>query len=97
MTLAYDVIFLGTPVWSGHIPRPMATFLKHNNTQGKTIVVMNIHLGSCFGSTINDIKKLCPNAKVIAGISVRASNDNQSVKQKTLEWLTAHSFSHNTQ
>ena len=26
----YDVIFLGTPVWSGHIPRPIATFLKHN-------------------------------------------------------------------
>jgi hypothetical protein len=46
----------------------------------KNIVPFCTHEGSGIGSSERDIKKLCPNAKVLPGISIRggsvASADN---------------------
>jgi len=70
----YDVIFMGYPNWWGTIPMPMYTFLDEYNFSGKTIIPFCTHKGSQMGNSVNDIKKLCPNAKVLDGLAIRGEN-----------------------
>lgn len=60
----YDIIFLGYPNWWGDMPQPLYTFLEEYDFSGKTIIPFNSHGGSGFSNTIEEIKKLQPNATV---------------------------------
>ncbi|MCM1194295.1 MAG: NAD(P)H-dependent oxidoreductase [Acetatifactor muris] len=83
----YDVVFLGTPVWSGELPPAVRTFLTENDLSGKTIVPFGIHLGSRFGRMIDQIKELCPDAEVMEGFTVNAGTANNEVREEFSEWL----------
>lgn len=83
----YNVIYIGTPVWSGNLPRPVATFLSENDLSDKTIIPFGIHLGSGFGTIIDEIKELCPNSTVIEGFTINASTSNDEVKDEFGKWL----------
>ena len=83
----YDVIYIGTPVWSGNLPRPVATFLSENDLSNKMIIPFGIHLGSGFGTIIDEIKELCPNSTVIDGFTINASTSNDEVKDEFGKWL----------
>ena len=50
------------------------TFLEHLDFSGKTIKPFCTHEGSGLGRSINDIKKLCPNAKIEKGLAVRGGS-----------------------
>ena len=65
----YDVIFIGTPVWSGSIPMPMFTFLEGHDFKGKTV----IPFCTCYtseGNSLNDIIKATVQSKHLDGISI---------------------------
>lgn len=83
----YDVIYLGMPVWSGALPRPVATFLTENDLSGKTVVPFGIHLGSRFGRMISEIEDLCPNATLVDGYTVNAGTSNNDVRNEFSQWL----------
>ena len=83
----YDVIYIGTPVWSSNLPRPVATFLSENDLSNKTIIPFGINLGSGFGTIIDEIKELCPNSTVIDGFTINASTSNDEVKDEFGKWL----------
>lgn len=83
----YDVIYLGMPVWSGALPRPVATFLAENDLSGKTVVPFGIHLGSRFGRMIGEIEELCPNATLVDGYTVNAGTSNNDVRDEFSQWL----------
>lgn len=85
----YDVIYIGTPIWSGRMPRPIASFLNENDLSGKTIVPFGIHLGSGFGSIIQEMEELSPNAVINEGFTINASTDNNEVKEQLTEWLNS--------
>ncbi|MBU3201362.1 flavodoxin [Clostridium estertheticum] len=70
----YDVVFLGYPNWWGTIPMPVYTFLEEYDFSGKSIVPFATHEGSGLGSSVKDIKKLCPDSNVLDGLEVRGSN-----------------------
>ena len=76
----YDVIYIGTPVWSGSMPRPVASFLNENDLSGKTIVPIGIHLGSGFGSILREMEELAPNAVIADGFTINAGTDNDEVR-----------------
>lgn len=83
----YDVIYLGYPNWWGTFPMAVFTFLESYNFSGKTIIPFCTHEGSGLGNSERDIRKLCPNAKVLPGIAIRggsAKNAGNSVKS----WLS---------
>jgi flavodoxin len=69
----YDVIFLGYPNWWGTFPMAVCTFLESYDFSGKTIAPFCTHEGSGLGSSEGDIKRLCPNAKILPGIAIRGS------------------------
>lgn len=76
----YDTVYIGTPVWWGELPQPMVSFFESYDFSGKTIVPFGIHLGSRFGSMINQIKELEPEAIILDGFTISADTDNDRVK-----------------
>ncbi|MBP2653622.1 MAG: hypothetical protein H6Q73_1191 [Firmicutes bacterium] len=82
----YEVIYLGYPNWWGTFPMAVFTFLESYNFSGKTIVPYCTNEGSGMGSSERDIKKLCPNAKVISGLTIRGGSVDKADKD-VANWL----------
>lgn len=83
----YDIIFLGYPNWWGDMPQPLYTFLEGYDFSGKTIIPFNSHGGSGFSNTIEEIKKLQPNATVKDdGLSI-SRNDVAESEQEIADWV----------
>jgi flavodoxin len=77
----YDVIYIGYPIWWGAMPQIMFTFLEEYNLSGKTIIPFCTHEGSTFGSSVNDLKKKCPESKFLDGLAVRGSDVKKAQKE----------------
>lgn len=65
----YDEIILGTPVWWYRPVPAIRAFLSQNDLSGKVIKPFATNAG-WLGRTFNEIKKLCPNSKVEAGMNI---------------------------
>lgn len=74
----YSVIYLGYPNYWGTMPMAVFTFLERFDLRGKVIKPFCTHEGSGLGSSINDIKKLCPEVMVEAGLAIRGGNAERS-------------------
>ena len=70
----YGVICLGYPNWWGTMPMAVFTFLEMHNFSGKTILPFCTHEGSGMGRSESDIKKLCHDANVLKGLSIRGES-----------------------
>lgn len=64
---AYDVIFVGFPVWCHTIPTIIESFLAAYDFTGKTIVPFATSGGGGMGRSERDIQILAPGAKVTGG------------------------------
>lgn len=82
----YDVIYLGYPNYWGTMPMAVFTFLEHFDFSGKSIRPFCTHEGSGMGSSLKDIKRLCPDAKVETGLAIRGGSVKQS-KDNIEKWL----------
>jgi flavodoxin len=72
----YDTVFLCYPNWWGTLPMGVFTFLEAYDFSGKTMYPLVTHGGSRFGRSLDDIKKLCPQAILGEGLSVSAFDRN---------------------
>ena len=80
----YDTISLGYPNWWGTMPMVCYTFLESYDFTGKTIIPFCTNEGSGMGSSERFIKKLCPTATVLNGISIHgaeAAHADREAKQ----------------
>lgn len=82
----YSVIYIGFPNYWGTMPMAVFTFLERFDLSGKIIKPFCTHEGSGLGSSINDIKKLCPKAEVERGIAIRGGNAERS-KADIEKWI----------
>ena len=76
----YDTVFLGFPIWWYVAPRIINTFVESYDFTGKTLVPFATSGGSGMGRTVDELRKLCPNAnwkagKMVNGISDKALAD----------------------
>ena len=76
----YDVVFVGFPIWWYQAPRIIETFLESCDFSGKTLVPFATSGGSGMGRTVDELRKLCPNAdwkagKMMNGVSDKALAD----------------------
>lgn len=81
----YDVIYIGGPVWCGHYSMPIFTALDGIDFTGKTIKPFTTHEGSGLGSVMDDVRKLCPNAKIENGLSIVGSRV-ENAKEELERW-----------
>ncbi len=64
----YDVIFVGTPVWSDDMANPVETFLLQADLRGKTVVPFCTYWSNGCDSTLRRISELSKGAKALEGI-----------------------------
>ena len=64
----YDVVFVGTPVWSDDMANPVETFLLQADLRGKTVVPFCTYWSSGRDSTLRRICDLSKGAKTLGGI-----------------------------
>ena len=82
----YEVIYLGFPNYWGTMPMAVFTFLEHFDFNGKIIRPFCTHEGSGMGSSMTDIQKLCPGAKVEKGIALRGGSV-ENAQRALEEWI----------
>ena len=70
---AYDVIFLGFPVWFGTYAPPVQKFLLGADLSGKKIVPFCTFGSGGLESSVNDLKQAAPNSEIMPGYGVRAA------------------------
>jgi flavodoxin len=83
---AYDIIFLGYPIWWATMPMPVFTFLESYDFSGKIIVPFCTHEGSGLGHSEKDIVKACPKATVLEGIAVHGTSASSADLQVS-SWI----------
>lgn len=88
----YNTVFVGYPNWWGTMPMCMFTFLENNDLSGKKLVPFVTHEGSAFGSSLDDLKRLAPNAKLQTGIEVRGGQVGDS-ENEVANWLKKEGYS----
>ena len=67
----YDRVFLGSPNWWSTVAPPVMSFLAEHDFAGKSIAPFMTHGGGGAGRSVADIRRLCPGAKVLEGLTVR--------------------------
>jgi flavodoxin len=83
----YDTIILGYPNWWGTFPMAVFTFLEEYDFSGKTILPFCTHEGSGLGGSERDIRKLCPEAKVLPGLAIRGGSVKNAA-ETIKSWLS---------
>ena len=71
----YDTVFVGFPIWWYVAPTIVNTFLESCDLTGRTVVPFATSGGSGMGRTVDELRKLCPNANWKAGKMVNGVSD----------------------
>lgn len=82
----YDVIYLGYPNYWSTMPMAVFTFLEHFDFSGKVIKPFCTHEGSGMGRSIEDIRRLCPDADVREGLAIHGGSVDRA-KKDIENWL----------
>lgn len=83
----YETIYLGYPNYCSTMPMHVFTFIeKYNGLKGKTIRPFCTHGGGGLGDSKEDIKKLCPDAKVEKALVIVGDNVDNSI-ELIKEWI----------
>ncbi|MEN6348734.1 MAG: flavodoxin [Syntrophomonas sp.] len=83
---SYHVIFIGYPIWWATMPMAVFSFLEKYDFSGKAIIPFCTHDESGLGVSIRDIKKLCPDSKILDGLAIKGSYVNKA-KSDVSAWL----------
>ena len=84
---AYDVVFVGFPVWWYREPSIIDTFMESYDFGGKTVVPFATSGMSPIGSSGANMQRLAPGAKVEAGKRFSAKVEEAELANWAAEWL----------
>ena len=85
---AYDVIYIGGPIYWGELPYEVYTELDRLDFTGKIVKPFATHEGSGLGSIENVLKKKCAGAIVKNGLAVQGSAVNSEMAKKQVkDWV----------
>lgn len=85
---AYDMIFVGAPIWWYTAATPVLEFLKTYDFKGRKVVPFSTQ-GSNFGSYFDDFAAKAKNAKILPGASFNnlSKKYDDAVDNKITDWL----------
>lgn len=90
---AYDVIFVGSPIWWYTATPPIMSFLKEYNLENKTVIPFCTHGGN-YGDFFTKIKNHCPNSIIIEDSDfTNIKTKNQDELKKRVERFVYKSLS----
>ena len=85
---AYDIVFVGYPVWAVRVPQAVLSFLAEYDLSGKTVIPFCTHDGYGAGSTYQAIAEASHAAVSPEGIAIEAK-DVPAAQDTVNEWLEA--------
>jgi flavodoxin len=68
----YDTIYLGYPIWFGTYAMPIATLVKENDFEGKTIIPFCTFGSGGLNTSTAALKEALPKASIVKGYGVRS-------------------------
>ena len=77
----YDIIFLGYPIWFGTYAMPIATLVKENSFESKTIVPFCTFGSGGLNTSSEALKKALPKATIKEGYGVRTARVAAAAKE----------------
>lgn len=91
---AYDIVFLGYPIWWGDLPMICYTFLEKYDFSGKKVIPFNTHEGSGNSGTYAKVRETVKDAEVLGDgfnlTGITARTDEGKAKLDT--WLDSLSL-----
>lgn len=87
---AYDVIFVGAPIWWYTAATPVWQFWQEADFKGKKVVPFSTQ-GSNYGTYFEDFKKQAQNAQVLDGAAFNNVDEKyrQAETNKIISWLNS--------
>jgi flavodoxin len=83
---AYDIIFIGYPIWWGDSPMAIRTFIEEYDFSNKTIIPFCTSGSSGITTSIQSIRQLSPKSKILDGLCI--TNANRSRTNEMIEqWI----------
>ena len=73
---AYDVIFIGYPIWWDQAPRIINTFIESHDLKGKTLVPFATSGGSGISNSVKELRKAYPDLEWQDGRLLNRANRN---------------------
>lgn len=71
---SYDTVYLGHPIWWGHLPHVMRSFLLQHDLTGKTVAPFCTSGSSGIEGALKDVRALYPDANLLAGLAITRSS-----------------------
>ena len=84
----YDTVFLGYPIWWGHAPSILLTFLDDEDFSGKTIIPFCTSLSSGIGNSARDLESYENDGNWLDGMRFSSGASENSVRA----WLQGLGF-----
>ena len=81
----YDSIFIGFPIWWYREPMLIRSFLEEYDFSGKTIIPFCTSMAVDVRQSMEDIRRLCPDVKVLNGI--RLETEQRDFMPELSKWL----------
>ncbi len=83
---AYEVLYLGFPIWGGTAPPIVRSFLAGHDLAGKTIVPFITHGGFGTGDSLSVVADHAADARLVDGFVLERPQERQTIERVT-EWL----------
>ncbi|MCB4769097.1 flavodoxin [Ancylobacter sp. Lp-2] len=83
---AYDVVFLGFPIWGTTAPAAVRSFLAAHDLSGKTLVPFITHGGYGPGSSVQVVAEHAPGARLLDAFTLRQDQERETLAQVT-SWM----------
>lgn len=74
----YDLIIIGHPIWWGHMPPPMMTFVSSYDFSGKRIAHFCTYSSSKVTESRSDLVRLCPNSIILESLAILGTSVNNA-------------------
>ena len=84
---AFDVIFLGYPIWANTVPMAIRTFIETYDLSGKTVVLFSTSGRGDNVQSVADLREWLPDVNIIDAFNVNRENIGNSQVLFT-EWTT---------
>ena len=86
---AYDIVFIGYPIWYGSMATPMQTFLHTHASKlaGKRIALFATSGSSGISTSVGEARSLCPDATVIDRTLLLTSSTLSQMTTRVPAWL----------
>lgn len=74
----YDTVFIGFPLWWGHAPRIINTFIENSDLKGKKVVLFCTSGSSPIGPAEQALKSFYPDLDIVAAKRIANGQDIKS-------------------